>query len=206
MRGISMWKSLCKRLKAWLPPPAWQVPVLILAAILIGLSGLVLHLARVTSYFSDEPRTCMNCHVMTPQYATWQRSSHAHVATCNDCHVPHDSFLRHYGFKAQDGMRHAFIFTFRLEPQVIRIKSAGASVVQENCIRCHRPLVEQLPMYQFAATATRPLMPEKKCISCHEETPHGQVNNLASTPMARVPKLTPAMPRWLSDFTQRSKP
>lgn len=196
-----MWRYLTSFFKAWLPPPSWQVPVLLLLAVLAGLGGLVIHLARVTSYFSDAPQTCMNCHVMSPQYATWQRSSHARVATCNDCHVPHDSFIRHYSFKARDGLRHAFMFTFRLEPQIIRIHEAGATVVQENCIRCHRHLVERLPMYRFAAAAPAAAVAEKKCVACHEETPHGRVNNLASTPMARVPRLTPAMPRWLADFS-----
>lgn len=197
---------ICKRLiMPLVPPPAWRLPVLVLVAIFAGLGGLTLHLARATSYFSDNPATCMNCHVMTPQYATWQRSSHARVATCNDCHVPHDSFIRHYAFKAQDGLRHAFIFTFRLEPQVIRIKSAGAGVVRENCLRCHRQLVEQLPMYQTAAAGYHANRSAKSCIDCHQETPHGRVNSLASVPMARVPRLTPAAPAWLMNLIRRNK-
>ena len=188
----------------WPPPPQWRLPVALLSGLLFGLGGLTMHLARVTSYFSDDPITCMNCHVMRPQFATWQRSSHARVATCNDCHVPQDCFVRHYAFKAQDGLRHAFMFTFRLEPQVIHIKSAGASVVRENCIRCHRQLVEQLLMYQFAAAGIRSQVPEKSCVSCHAGTPHGRVNSLASVPMARVPRLTPAAPAWLMPSSQNA--
>ena len=186
------------------PPPKWRIPVLFLLALLTGLGGLTLHLARATSYFSDDPLTCLNCHVMRSQFATWQRSSHTRVATCNDCHVPHDSFIRHYAFKAQDGLRHAFMFTFRLEPQVIRIKSAGGGVVRENCIRCHRQLVEQLPMYKFAAASPRHRMPDKSCVECHAGTPHGRVNSLASVPMVRVPRLTPAAPAWLMQPRNRA--
>ena len=32
-----------------------------------------------------------------------------------DGHVPHDSFIRKYYFKASDGLRHATIFTLRKE-------------------------------------------------------------------------------------------
>jgi hypothetical protein len=38
-----------------------------------------------------------------PQYVTWFHSRHREVATCNDCHVPHDNIVRHYAFKASDG-------------------------------------------------------------------------------------------------------
>jgi len=189
-----------------MPPPRWRLPVVVLFGLLAGLGGLTLRLARATSYLSDDPITCLNCHVMRPQYATWQRSSHTRVASCNDCHVPHDTFIRHYGFKARDGLRHAFMFTFRLEPQVIRIKPAGAAVVRENCIRCHRQLVEQLPMYRFAAASPRAGAPAQGCIACHAATPHGLVNGLASVPMARLPRLTPAAPAWLLQWTEKIGP
>jgi cytochrome c nitrite reductase small subunit len=179
----------------WLP---------MLSGFLAGLGLLVLHLARATSYFSDTPATCMNCHVMSAQYASWQHGSHSRVAGCNDCHVPQDYLLRHYFFKAQDGLRHSYVFTFRLEPQVIRIKSAGMAVVQENCIRCHLPLVEQTKLTHFSNRQFASLAPqagsEKKCWDCHVETPHGRVSSLSAFPFARVPRLTPAMPEWISRY------
>ena len=81
----------------------------------------------------------MNCHVMTTQYLTWQHSSHARVATCNDCHVPHDNLVHKFAFKAQDGSWHATVFTMRWEPQVIRLSERAKPVVQANCRRCHEP-------------------------------------------------------------------
>jgi cytochrome c nitrite reductase small subunit len=133
---------------------------------------------------------------MAPQYATWQHSSHRRVATCTDCHVPHDNIFRKYFFKASDGMRHAYMFTFRLEPQVIRIKDAGRSVVQENCIRCHTDQVGRVTIGTVTLEGSRHgrgLL----CWDCHRETPHGIVNSLASTPYARVPRLTPVLPDWM---------
>lgn len=196
-----MINSTKKHLFSFLPSRYLRLPTLIPLAILVGLAGLIFHLARVTSYLSDDPATCMNCHVMTPQYASWQHGSHARVAICNDCHVPQDNIIRHYLFKARDGLRHATIFTFRLEPQVIRIKSAGMRVVEENCIRCHQPLVEQTNLLHLSSTMFASLSPNpvvaKKCWDCHLETPHGRINSLASFPFARVPRLTPVMPPWM---------
>jgi len=194
-------KKIKEIISVVIPPPKWKLPVLISLGIFFGLGLAILRISNATSYLSDNPQTCMNCHVMTPQYATWQRSSHARVATCNDCHVPHDNFIRTYLFKAQDGLRHATIFTFRLEPEVIHIKDAGISVVQENCIRCHSNLVHRVSLRKVTGRdgiAGK----DKLCWECHRETPHGRVNSLSSFPMARIPKLTPVMPDWIEKFLE----
>ncbi|MCE1187846.1 MAG: cytochrome c nitrite reductase small subunit [Ignavibacteria bacterium] len=185
------------------PPQDWKLPVLFLIGILLGVLLVILRISNAVSYLSDDPQACMNCHVMTPQYATWQKSSHARVATCNDCHVPHDNFLRKYMFKAKDGLRHATMFTFRLEPEVIHIKEAGKTVVQENCIRCHGKLVngtELICVTYENSTQGR----GKLCWDCHRETPHGRVNSLSSFPFARVPGVTPVVPEWMNKFVKQN--
>jgi len=182
-----------------LPPPGWRVPVIVALGVLGGLGLLILRVSNAASYLSDDPNTCINCHVMTPQFATWQRSSHARVATCNDCHVPQDNFIRTYAFKASDGARHSFMFTFRLEPQVIRIKEAGINVVQENCIRCHYNFTNETSLVTVSGRSARH-GEGRLCWDCHRETPHGRVNSLSSFPFARVPQLTPVMPGWMEEF------
>lgn len=96
---------LSQRLQTWLdyflPPPAWRLPVLATIGVLLGLLALAAHLANFTSYLSDDPAVCINCHIMNPQYATWQRGSHGRVAVCNDCHVPHDSLIKKYFSRAR---------------------------------------------------------------------------------------------------------
>lgn len=181
------------------PPPKWRIPVLITLGILIGIGLLILRISNATSYLSDNPNACINCHVMTAQFATWQKSSHARVATCNDCHVPQNNPVRTYAFKASDGLRHAYMFTFRLEPEVIRIKNAGRDVVQENCIRCHSKIMDNLSLVSVTGEMTEH-GGGKLCWDCHRETPHGTVTSLSSFPMARVPRVTPVMPDWLDKF------
>jgi cytochrome c nitrite reductase small subunit len=139
---------------------------------------------------------------MAPQYATWQHSSHTRVASCTDCHVPHDNILRKYAFKAADGMRHAYVFTFRLEPQVIVIKDAGKTAVQENCIRCHDAMLDRLTIRQVSLDGSRHGK-DHLCWDCHRETPHGRVNSLASAPYARVPRKSPVIPAWISRFLEQ---
>ncbi|MCK5170773.1 MAG: cytochrome c nitrite reductase small subunit, partial [Bacteroidales bacterium] len=124
-----------------IPPHRWKLPVTIVLAIFLGLFFYSIYLSKAGSYLSDNPQTCINCHVMVPQYATWNHGSHRELASCNECHVPHNNVVTTYYFKAKDGLRHATMFTFRLESQVIQIKEAGIEVVQQNCLRCHEELI-----------------------------------------------------------------
>lgn len=176
-----------------IPPDNWKIPVIIVLGIFTGLAGYAFYISKAPSYLSDSPRTCVNCHVMAPQYATWSHSSHREGATCNDCHVPHENIFRYYGFKAKDGLRHATIFTLRMEPQVIFIKEAGTQVVQTNCIRCHEKLFDR----EISSTGHFAQVKDRLCWECHRETPHGRVNSLSSVPNARVPLPESPVPDWI---------
>lgn len=185
--------SLIKKI---LPPKRWQLPVAILTGILVGTLGALFQLSNASSYLSDDPRACVNCHVMTSHYATWMHSSHREKTNCNDCHVPHDNVLNKYYFKAKDGMRHATVFTMRTYKQAIRIKEAGKSVVQQNCIRCHEYQVNAVS----AANVTGKNYKEGEgmlCWGCHREVPHGNINSQASTPHAYVPDQNKIVPEWI---------
>jgi len=173
------------------PPSGWKIPVIIISGVLTGLIFFVLYVGNAASYLSDKPETCINCHVMNTQYASWRISSHARIATCNDCHVPNDNILRKLFFKASDGLRHSTMFTLRLEPQVIRIKEAGIDVVQENCKRCHSDLISHTKLFKSESDK------ERKCWRCHQETPHGTTNSLSSFPNANVPVPFPEIPDWI---------
>jgi cytochrome c nitrite reductase small subunit len=185
-------------IKKILPPPKWQLPVLILTGIFLGLLGFIFYTSNALSYLSDAPETCINCHIMVPEYATWNHSSHREHATCNDCHVPHDNIFNKYYFKAKDGLRHATMFTLRLEPQVIFIKQDGKKVVRQNCVRCHNNLLTDEKtdaMTHYKHWDKR----ERECWDCHREVPHGRVNSLSSTPYARIPIKSEIIPDWFKN-------
>jgi cytochrome c nitrite reductase small subunit len=195
-------KGLIKYLS---PPPSWRIPVILLLGILIGLFIYIFRISKAHSYLSDEPKTCVNCHIMAPQYATWQHSSHREWATCNDCHVPHDNKFLTYYFKAKDGLRHATIFTLRAEPQVIQIKEAGIKVVQDNCIRCHGGLITDAHLLAYNDN-THAFRTARLCWECHREVPHGRVNSISSVPYARVPLPSSSVPDWIKELrSKRSK-
>lgn len=183
-----------------IPPKEWRYPVIVLAGIFVGLGLYVLYISNAVSYLSDNPKTCVNCHVMYPQYATWERGSHGRGITCNDCHVPQNNIFAKYLFKASDGLRHATYFTMRWEPQVIQIKEAGKRAVQDNCIRCHNNLIHPVALRSINNKSVED-QTERYCWDCHRETPHGRVHSLSSTPYARgLPHSESVIPSWLSNF------
>lgn len=186
------------------PPPQWRFGVLFSLGVFVGLFFLVLHLGRATSYLSDKPETCVNCHVMNSYYATWQNGSHGRVTVCNDCHVPQDNFIKKYFFKASDGLRHSYVFTFRLEPQVIRIKEAGRNAVQQNCIRCHSNVIHPISLRGISDQKIQE-NGDGYCWDCHREVPHGRVNSLSSAPYARVPGLSKPIPEWIEKIIEQKK-
>jgi cytochrome c nitrite reductase small subunit len=195
----SEYKPLLSKL---LPPPQWQRPVIILCGIIVGIALTAFHISNASSYLLDDPIVCINCHIMIPHFATWEHSSHRQWATCNDCHVPHDNIFHKYLFKAQDGIRHATIFTLRKEPQVITIREAGIEVVQENCKRCHIKLIN--PISVANVTGRNYKNGEGMlCWGCHRETPHGRVHSEASTPNARVPGQKQVLPDWLNKLISK---
>ncbi len=185
-----------------LPPEKWTFPVIITVAAFTGLASYSFYISNAPSYLGDKPETCVNCHIMAPQYATWSHSSHRETTNCNDCHVPQNNVFSKYYFKAKDGLRHATVFTLRREPQVIFIREDGKEVVHRNCIRCHENLLtdSRLMLYSDKIVMDRK---DRKCWECHRETPHGRVNSLSSVPYARVPLPESPVPEWLKKTREK---
>lgn len=94
-------------------------------------------------------------------------------------------------------MRHATLFTLGLEEQVIRITAPSKAVVQDNCVRCHGFVNDQVATkgvtMKNAAHGEGHL-----CWECHREVPHGRVNSLSAVPNARIQLETPNLPEWMT--------
>ena len=188
-------------LKTILPPKKWQFAAALASGLLFGLLAYIFYISNAVAYMSEDPETCINCHVMNSQYASWTHSAHRENATCNDCHVPQNSTLNKYFFKAKDGLRHATMFTLRQEPQVIRIKDEGSKVVQDNCIRCHNYFITDNDMLAKTTTFDHFRTEGRNCWECHREVPHGRFNSLSSTPNTILPNVKKPIPDWIEKLT-----
>src|SRR6186713_2331304 len=87
-----------------------------------GLGGYTFFYAKGSSYMTNDPAACANCHIMREQFEGWSKGSHKNVAVCNDCHTPHNLFGKYYT-KARNGFWHSYYFTTGNFPEPIQITS-----------------------------------------------------------------------------------
>jgi cytochrome c nitrite reductase small subunit len=156
-------------MRRWASFCGMSVAALVLCAlvgVLLGAGAFTAHYAEGASYLSDDPKACVNCHVMRDQYDGWRKASHHAVATCNDCHVPHETIPK-YLFKAEDGLWHSKGFTLQDFPEPIRIRPASLEVVQANCVHCHHDLVNDILGHGSAGSGPA------DCVHCHAAVGHG---------------------------------
>lgn len=183
------------------PIGRWKLPAIIITAIFVGLFIYSFLISRSYSYLSDKPEVCVNCHIMSPYYATWMHSSHGRDATCNDCHVPHNNIVNKYFFKAKDGLRHSAVFTMRAEPQAIQAIEASSKVIMDNCIRCHTQLNTEFVSTGRMGFSEMKEMGGKSCWDCHRDVPHTRSRSISSTPYSLVPMPETNVPEWLDRLT-----
>jgi cytochrome c nitrite reductase small subunit len=118
------------------------------------------------SYFSTDPKACVNCHIMRSEYDSWQKSSHHATAKCVDCHLPH-AFLPKYMAKAENGYWHSKGFTFQDFHEPIQIKPKNSQILQDNCLKCHGDFVHDIV---GGSTTAKDAI---RCVHCHWDVGHG---------------------------------
>ncbi len=147
--------------------------VLVLIGLVIGFAGLAIMVAGPwegggSGFQSgavaalDDPALCATCHVMGPQFSSYIRSTHAGVATCNDCHVSHGVFAGPVS-KVKAGVKHVTALLAGHIPDPIRVSAESRRLIQENCVRCHEPLVRD------TAKGGGP-----DCLFCHRYVAHSR--------------------------------
>ncbi len=138
-----------------------------LGGVLLGLCAFTFHFAEGLSYLSSDPKACVNCHIMRPEYDSWQKGSHHAAAKCVDCHLPHD-FVGKYIAKSANGYRHSKGFTLQNFHEPIMITRHNSEILQENCLRCHEDMVHDL--VAGAKNGDNPVY----CVHCHQSIGHGE--------------------------------
>ena len=131
----------------------------------VGVGLFTFVYAKGYSYMSNDPTACANCHVMNEQYDGWQKSSHKNVATCNDCHTPHD-LIGKYSTKASNGFWHSYYFTFNNFHEPIQITERNRRITEESCRRCHGELTQSISEHSSKPDD------QISCIRCHRSVGH----------------------------------
>ncbi len=108
---------------------------------------------------SGTPEFCASCHVMESQYENWIHNGGHRRIKCIDCHLPNDNMARHLVWKGIEGMRDAYSFYSGSVPDPIRLSSHGATILQENCRRCHEQTISMINE-------------DRNCWQCHRRLSH----------------------------------
>ena len=149
------------RLRRWHVVAAVSASALIGAA--IGLGGFTFVYARGSSYLTNDPRACANCHVMREHYDAWRKSSHHAVAVCNDCHAPPGGLAK-YWTKARNGFNHSVAFTTGRFHEPIEITATNRAITEAQCRRCHADMVEAIEGHGQGSGVA--------CARCHDSVGH----------------------------------
>ncbi|MFT6068345.1 MAG: cytochrome c nitrite reductase small subunit [Bacteriovoracaceae bacterium] len=112
------------------------------------------------SYLSDDPKACVNCHVMKDHFYSYEKSSHHHVAVCNSCHTP-QGIIPKYITKAINGWNHGLAFTTGKHPWPLQMTKLNKKIANTSCLKCHDSLVNH-----FKSTE------QTNCIHCHSNVGH----------------------------------
>ena len=147
------------------------VVLAVLLGLLLGVGGYTFLYAEGLSYMSDDPKVCVNCHIMQPQYDSWQKASHHAVAVCVDCHLPHGFFGKYFA-KGENGYHHSVAFTLQNFHEPIMIKEKSTQILEGNCLYCHGSLVHE----QIVRASKE--SDEVRCVHCHRSVGHGATTGL----------------------------
>lgn len=159
--------------------PGARAPAILVAVAvgaLLGLGLFTLDYGEGLSYFSTDPAACANCHIMQPQYDSWQKASHHTVATCVDCHLP-KGFVAKYLAKAENGYYHSKGFTLGGFVEPIVIKAKNSDILQENCLSCHQHMTADMlvgPANEGPAREGPENHRAVRCVHCHATAGHGE--------------------------------
>lgn len=124
-----------------------------------GLGAYTFVYGKGSSYLTNNPAACANCHIMNEQYDGWVKSSHRLVAVCNDCHTP-PGLLGKYLTKAQNGFWHSWAFTTGRFAEPIHMKERNREVTEQACRHCHQDIVIAMADANLS------------CIRCHGSVGH----------------------------------
>jgi cytochrome c nitrite reductase small subunit len=164
----------------------WTIATAVAIGLALGLGAFTFVYARGASYLTNDPEACANCHIMREHLDAWVKSSHHAVATCNDCHTPHN-FVGKYVTKARNGFWHSFYFTSGRFPDPLRITDGNRAVTEGACRYCHGEIVAAIdppPRHAEASTPSNAAhaaavvtIPnaageELSCIRCHRYAGH----------------------------------
>lgn len=146
-----------------------------LALIVLGLLIFILVLSATAIQLTLSPDFCSKCHEMTPEYRTWQASSHSQIR-CVECHIPPGlgNLIVHKVAALKELYLH---FTDSYEKPI----AMGHEIEDSICQQCHSK------QRHFTVSGDL-IIPHSKhednkvhCVKCHSGVAHGNIARRGKT-------------------------
>jgi len=140
-----------------------------------GISLVILLSVIGMTYATSAPQFCSACHIMKPEYTTWQASSHSQVS-CTACHVAPGltNALKHKVVAAKE----LYLYLTKSYELPIRMTE---KLPDSRCLKCHS-------LKRKVSASTDLYIPHKRhyqkgigCVKCHEGVAHGKVASSGMT-------------------------
>lgn len=153
-----------------------KTKVLKFTIIAVGISAAMFLLMLGMTYGTSVPKFCAMCHIMKPEFATWEASSHSQVQ-CVECHV--DPGLT-------NALKHKVVATKELYRYVTKtyelpIKMAE-TIPDSRCLKCHSF------KRKVSSSSSDLYIPHKRhydnkvsCTKCHQGVAHGKIASRGMT-------------------------
>lgn len=139
--------------------------------LLIGLGGVVgiSLLTGVALKVTSTPQFCSSCHEMTPEFATWESSSHSKIA-CVTCHIEPGavSLVTH----KISSLNQLYLHLTGKVPDTIVMPD---SIKNEVCEQCHSTARKVTSSGDILIPHDKHLAQGIACVACHAGVAHGFV-------------------------------
>ena len=168
-------------------PISLKAKILIVALILVIVSGSGYGSYRFYDFSQNNPKFCVGCHLMQPAFETWEQSEHKNI-NCHDCH--------HLSVKELNGLLISFVIKRptavperHKEHVIVKQKYCNQCHTEGNAVRINKSLFHAKHVYMEQLECTqchgdvkadksglhRFLPTEKFCNKCHpEKQVHGE--------------------------------
>ena len=155
-----------------------KLSIAIILGAVFGLAAFLPIVTEAHTYLSEQPETCINCHIMRPFYISQQRSSHRTVS-CPECHIPHENMAKYFANKSRDGMWDAYVYTTFQDEYAIKLHESSKKTIRDNCLRCHERVMSEISLFDKS---------ERFCGECHREVVHSKQRGAGSFTYSHYPK------------------
>ncbi len=147
----------------------WFIALALLGATLgvaAGIGSYTFIYAKGSSYLTNDPKACANCHIMQDHFSAWTKSSHHAVAGSNDCHTPKD-FTAKWITKGINGYNHSKAFTTGKFHEPIQITARNLEITENQCRHCHAAIVAAIDPPHAGGS-------RMSCVRCHSTVGHAE--------------------------------